>query len=322
MTKNHYYFDQESCSYKPFKRSFWEIFFNLSGIILLCLGIGFGLSLLYSRYFPSLKERQLLREKEYLSKSFTVLNENMQKISELLQILEERDDNIYRIIFEVDPLKSTRSLNIGGKVDIKTYHNLISAKSIENLKQSVNKLKHKVYIQSKSYDILLNLAKNKQKLMASIPAIQPVANKDLKRLASGFGRRIHPIYKVKRMHTGCDFSAPSGTPIYATGNGKVITVRRKGGYGKTIELKHGSGYITRYAHLSRYEVRVGQKVKRGQLIGKVGNSGLSVAPHLHYEVLYKGKAVNPINYFYNDLSPEQYDQLLKLAAVENQSLGY
>ena len=323
MRKRLYYFDQETCNYKPYKLSPLKRFFNISGIILLCLGIGLGGSLLYSKYFPSLKERQLTEQNHKLSESFTALNQEVQRVDKLLNILAERDDNIYRVIFEVEPLQnSSRNLNIGGNIDLKSYRNLTISQNIKQLNQKLNKLKHKVYTQSKSYDELLNLARNKQKLISSIPAIQPISNKDLTRLASGFGNRIHPIYKVKRMHTGCDFSAPNGTPIYATGDGKVITAKRRGGYGRTIEIRHGSGYVTRYAHLSKYDVRVGQRVKRGQLIGKVGNSGLSVAPHLHYEVLYKGRAVNPVNYFHNDLTPEQYEKLLQLAVVENQSLGY
>lgn len=323
MNKKRYYFDQESCSYKAYKPSPLQSFYKIGGIILFCLAVGVGVSMFYSQYFPSFKERQLTKENRKLTDSFTALSQEVEELHKLTNILAERDDNIYRIIFEVEPLQNgSRNLNVGGGIDLKSYRNATISQSIKYLKQELNKLKYKAYIQSKSYDELLNLARNKQKLISSIPAIQPISNKDLTRLASGFGRRIHPIYKVKRMHTGCDFSAPTGTPIYATGDGKIITVRRRGGYGRTIEIKHGSGYVTRYAHLSKYDVRIGQKVKRGQLIGKVGSTGLSVAPHLHYEVLYKGRAVNPINYFHNDLTPEQYQKLLEIAMVENQSLGY
>jgi murein DD-endopeptidase MepM/ murein hydrolase activator NlpD len=183
-------------------------------------------------------------------------------------------------------------------------------------------LEKELYIQTKSYDDIVRLAKNKSKMLASIPAIQPLTNKELTRMASGFGMRIHPIYKLKRMHTGVDLAAPKGTPIYATGDGVVrFTKRNPGGYGNEIQIDHGFGYETKYAHLERFEVKPGQKVKRGEVIGFVGTSGSSTAPHLHYEVIHNGNKVNPVHYFFQDLNAEEYEKILELAAVENQSLS-
>jgi murein DD-endopeptidase MepM/ murein hydrolase activator NlpD len=178
-----------------------------------------------------------------------------------------------------------------------------------------------MYIQTKSYDDIFKMAKNKSVMLASIPAIQPIPNKDLKRLASGYGMRMHPILKFRRMHAGCDFSAPQGTPIYATGDGEVIDARLIGQAGNTVIIDHGFGYKTKYFHMSGFEVRRGDGVKRGDIIGYVGNTGLSAAPHCHYEVWKNGKHVNPVNFFYNDVTTEEFDELLELASRENQSLG-
>ena len=193
---------------------------------------------------------------------------------------------------------------------------------ILSLSGDVDKLRRKMYIQSKSYDDILELADNKAKMFAAIPAIQPVSNKELIRLASGFGYRIHPVYKVKKLHTGIDFSAPIGTPIYATADGKVSLVKvRFSGYGKLVEIDHGFGFKTRYAHMHEFAVKEGQKVKRGQVIGYVGNTGLSTAPHLHYEVIKGNSKINPVHYFFNDLNPDEYEKVIELSSIENQSLG-
>ena len=185
----------------------------------------------------------------------------------------------------------------------------------------IDKLKKQMYIQTKSYDDILQMAKNKSEMLMSIPSIQPIPNKDLKRLASGYGMRIHPLLKIRRMHAGCDFSAPQGTPIYATGDGTIIRARREGALGNAVIIDHGYGYVTKYGHMSKFAVRQGQKVKRGEIIGYVGNTGLSAAPHCHYEVWKDNKHVNPVYYFYNDVTDNEFDELLELASMENQSLG-
>jgi murein DD-endopeptidase MepM/ murein hydrolase activator NlpD len=189
---------------------------------------------------------------------------------------------------------------------------------IETTKR-LDQLEKQLYVQSKSFDEVYNMAIQKEKMLASIPAVQPVANKDLKRMASGFGRRIHPVYKTEMMHWGMDFSAPVGTEIYATGNGVIKKAKYQKGYGKHIVIDHGYGYETYYAHMSQFKVRVGQKIKRGEIIGYVGNTGTSTAPHLHYEVHKNGTRLNPVNFYFNDLSPEEYDKMLELSSATNQS---
>jgi len=234
-------------------------------------------------------------------------------------------DNIYRIVLGAEPIdKNIRNAGVGGAdryADIRDK-NLIDEDMIVALSEKVDKLKRKVYIELKSQDELRSLAEKKVKLFAAIPAIQPISNKQLVALASGFGVRIHPIYKVKKMHTGIDFAAPIGTPIYATADGKVEEVSVKfSGYGKMVVLDHGFGYKTRYAHMHDFAVRTGQNIKRGELIGYVGDTGVSTAPHLHYEVMLNGVLINPVHYFFNDLSPDEYEKIVELSSIENQSLG-
>jgi murein DD-endopeptidase MepM/ murein hydrolase activator NlpD len=220
--------------------------------------------------------------------------------------------------------KSVRDAGVGG---VDRYED-IKEKGFENkdmiisLFEKADKLKRKVYIESKSQDEVVQLAEKKEALFAAIPAIQPIANKQLVALASGFGIRIHPVYKVRKMHTGIDFAAPIGTPIYATADGKIEEVSvRFSGYGKMVVIDHGFGYKTRYAHMHEFAVRQGQNIKRGELIGYVGDTGLSTAPHLHYEVMMNGVLINPVHYFFNDLTPAEYEKVVELASVENQSLG-
>ena len=243
----------------------------------------------------------------------------------MLENLEERDDNVYRIIFEAEPIPNTiRQAGIGGVNRYKELldGNLKREEIIMDTYNKIDELKRKMYIQTKSYDELINLATNKEELIASIPAIQPVSNKNLKRMASGYGMRIDPFLKVKRMHYGLDFSLEKGNPVYATADGKIKTVKSSfGGFGKYIYIDHENGYMTVYGHLDKFKVKRGQKVKRGELIAYSGNSGRSTAPHLHYEIIKNGKKVNPINYFFNDLTPNQYEEVLKIASVENQALG-
>jgi len=246
-------------------------------------------------------------------------------LNESLAAIENRDDNIYRVVLGAEPIdKSVRDAGIGGTdryEDIRSK-NIDHEKLIVDLHENVDKLQRKLYIESKSQDEIVDFVESKEKLFAAIPAIQPIANKQLIALASGFGLRFHPVYKVKKMHTGIDFAAPIGTPIYATADGNVSAVEvRFSGYGKTIEIDHGFGYNTRYAHMHEFTVRKGQHVKRGELIGYVGNTGLSTAPHLHYEVILNGVRINPVHYFFNDLTPAEYEKIVELASIENQSLG-
>ena len=274
-------------------------------------------------YFPSPKELMLMRENQQYKLQYEILNNKVDKLTTVLADLEDRDDNIYRTIFEAEPISSEkRHAGVGGSdryADLEGYGN---SKVIIETTKMIDQLSRRLYIQSKSYDDIFKMAKNKEKMLASIPAIQPVSNKDLKRIASGFGYRIHPVYKTWKMHTGIDFTAPVGTPIYATGDGVVIKPKsRMSGYGKVIVINHGFGYQTIYAHCSKIVARPGTKVKRGQIIGYVGNTGISTGPHCHYEVRKNGKPINPVNFFYQDLSPEEYEKVIEISSRANQSMS-
>jgi Peptidase family M23 len=325
MAKIKYYYDTETCKYERIKTSTSDIVLNMLGILSLTLAMAIGLLILYSNYFESPRELLLkneVREMEYL---YDNLQKEVTKLDKELASMEYRDDNIYRAVLGAEPIdQSVREAGIGGVdryEDIKNK-NIVHEDFLVKLHERVDKLKRKVYIESKSQDDIIVLAENKEKLFAAIPAIQPVANKELIALASGFGMRIHPVYKVRKMHTGVDFAAQIGTPIYATADGVIDKLEVSfSGYGKVLEIDHGFGYRTRFAHMHGFAVRYGQKVKRGDLIGYVGDTGLSTAPHLHYEVFVNGVYVNPIHYFFNDLNSKEYERIIELASIENQSLG-
>ncbi|MEK6477197.1 M23 family metallopeptidase [Catalinimonas sp. 4WD22] len=324
MSKIKYYYDTETCKYERIRVSKWDVFLNVLGFISLVLVAGICLIIVFDTYFESPKAARLKKENEELQFYYDMLSKDMERANDMLTSLQDRDNHVYRTIFEAEPIPlSVRNAGVGG---VERYKELLEdglerEELILNTKEKVDKLKRQLYIQTKSYDDLLGMAEDKTEMLAAIPAIQPVSNKELRRLASGFGMRMHPIYKVKMMHPGIDFSAPQGTPIYATGAGKVVTVKSSfTGYGKQVEIEHGFGYITKYAHMSDFNVKVGQTVERGQCIGYVGNTGTSTAPHLHYEILKDGDKVNPIHFFYQDITAEEYEVLVQLASIENQSL--
>lgn len=326
MARIKYYYDTETCRYERVKTSHIDVILNGLGLLSVCILFGLLISILRSEYFPSQKEKQLYKENNDLLYSYNLLNKEVEELKGMMQSLQARDDKVYRVVFEADPIpEEIRKAGIGGS---RRYQDLIDKKLthqdlILETMSKIDLLKRRMYIQTTSYDEIFEMALNKKEMLASIPAIRPVSDKDLTRFASGFGMRMHPILKVPRLHAGCDFSAPVGTPIYATGNGKVIKVKRSlKGYGNEIEVDHGFGYVTKYAHLNKFDVRKGEKVKRGQKIGEVGNTGLSVAPHVHYEVIYNNQKIDPVNFFHGDLTPEQYKILLRKASEKNQSLGY
>ncbi|UII20431.1 M23 family metallopeptidase [Fulvivirga ligni] len=325
MARIKYYYDTETCKYERVKVKKQDIILNLLGLGALVLATAGGLLMLFNSYFESPKELVLKNEVAEMEFYYQNLNDKVEELDQVLTALEKRDDEVYRIVLGSEPIdQSIRNAGIGGVdryIDIKNK-NLVHGKDIVELSEDIDKLRRKVYIQSKSYDELKELADNKAKMIAAIPAIQPISNKKLIRLASGFGYRTHPVYKVKKLHTGIDFSAPIGTPIYATADGVVSSTQISfGGYGKHIEIDHGFGYKTHYAHMHEFVVEEGQKVKRGQMIGYVGNTGVSTAPHLHYEVIKGDKKINPIHYFFNDLNASEYEKIIELASIENQSLG-
>lgn len=325
MARIKYYYDTETCKYERVRTKKSDVILNALGILSLTVAMAVGLLIMYSNYFESPKELLLKNEVKELEFYYDKLNNDVELLSKILSNIEQRDDNIYRVVLGAEPIeKSIRDAGIGGSdryADIRNktidHKNLVIS-----LHEKVDKLRRKLYIESKSQDEVVLLAEKKEKLSAAIPAIQPISNKQLIALASGYGMRIHPVYKVKKLHAGIDFAATIGTPIYATADGKVAVVDVKfSGYGKVVEIDHGFGYRTRYAHMHDFAVRVGQQVKRGDLIGYVGNTGLSTAPHLHYEVMINGNHVDPVHYFFNDLSAAEYEKILELASTENQSLG-
>ena len=324
MARIKYYYDTETCKYERIKVSKWDIFLNSLGIFSLALILAISIIVVYDTYFESPQVSLLKKENKELLIYYNEMQKDLGQMENMIVALQERDDNIYRVIFEADPIPSTiRQAGVGGTDRYKDLREeKIERESLVlSTFKNIDKLKKQMYIQTKSYDDILQMASNKSEMLASIPSIQPIQNKDLKRLASGYGMRMHPILKVIRMHAGCDFSAPRGTPIFATGDGKIIKARFYKSSGNMITIDHGYGYQTKYLHMVKFAVKEGQKVKRGDVIGYVGNTGLSKAPHCHYEIWKDKKHIDPVNYFYNDVTDEEYDKLLELASRENESLG-
>ncbi len=283
--------------------------------------LGALFSVLFYTLFDSPKEKALKREIANVTLQYDILNNRLDQMSKVLQNIEQRDDNVYRVIFEAEPIPDNiRQAGFGGADRYKNLEGFDNSDLVIETTKKLDKLAKRMYIQSKSLDEVYDMARKKEKMLASIPAIMPVESKNLTRVASGYGMRIHPIYKVRKMHTGMDFTAPVGTEIHATGDGVVRkVVSDRSGYGKHVIIQHGYGYQTLYAHLSKFNVRVGQKVKRGDVIGYIGNTGTSTAPHLHYEVIKDNKKVNPVHFYSNDLTPEQYELMIEISSQSNQS---
>ena len=261
------------------------------------------------------------RENERLLTQYTLMNKDLNNMGKVLKDIQYRDDNIYRVIFEAEPIPaSVREAGFGGVNRYSQLENMDNADLVISTARKLDVLTKQIYIQSKSYDDVMTMALNKEKMLASLPSIMPVSNKDLKRTASGWGYRIHPIYKIRKFHYGMDFSAPTGTEVFATGSGVVERIQRsKIGFGNHITIDHGYGFETLYAHLSAFNVKEGQKVKRGDVIGYVGSTGTSTAPHLHYEVHKNGQKVNPQNYYFLDLSPQEYEKMIEISSNMGQS---
>lgn len=321
MAKSKFKYNPESLSFDKIRLSFGDKLLRFFSYFLASILLAILYGVLFTTLFDSPKEKALVRENKQLSFQYEVMNIKLSQVEKVLEELQERDDNIYRTIFEAEPIPaSIRNAGMGGinrYTELEGYEN--SEIVIETAKR-LDKIFKKVYVQTTSYDEVIELALNKEKFIASLPAIQPISNKDLKRTASGWGFRIHPIYKIRKFHEGIDFTAPTGTEIYATGDGTVVATRRsRTGYGNEIRVDHGYGYVTRYGHMSAFNVVKGQQVKRGDVIGFVGSTGTSTAPHLHYEVHQNGKKVNPVNYFFDDLTAEEYDRMIEISMNSGQS---
>ena len=322
MAKVKYYYDPETLSYKkikPKKGAFFTKFLASVATFGLAMLLGF---MVFSYFFETPSEKALKREMEHLKLNENLHSKRIAQFEKVLEDLQERDNNIYRTFFELNPIpEEQRTAGFGGVNRYKSLEGFDNSEMIIDITKNMDVLSKQLYIQSKSLDEIVKMAENKEDLLAAIPAIQPVKNENLTHMASGYGWRSDPFTKARKKHYGMDFTAPRGTPVYATGPGKVVRVDASAsGYGKHIRIDHGFGYLSLYAHLSKYNVRKGQRVKRGDLIGFVGNTGRSQAPHLHYEVHKNKERINPINFYYGNLSPEEFEAMQKKALVEGQSL--
>jgi murein DD-endopeptidase MepM/ murein hydrolase activator NlpD len=321
MPKVKYHYNTLTLKYDKVVVSWKKRLLRFFGWLATAIVFGTLIMVLAYNFLDSPKEKKLKRDLEEYSYQLELLKQRSKQLSAVLRDIQERDNTIYRVIFEAEPIaESVREAGFGGVDRYKNLYDYYNPQLLVDVTKQIDKLSKQMYIQSKSFDEVWGLVKNKATMLSSIPAIQPVSNKDLTRVASGYGWRIHPIYKTEKMHTGMDFTAPIGTEVYATGNGVVDKVEMDGrGYGNNVLINHSYGYETLYAHLNKYIVRPGQKVSRGDLIGYVGNSGTSTGPHLHYEVRKNTNPVNPVNYYYNDLSPEEYEKMLEISTRAGQA---
>jgi murein DD-endopeptidase MepM/ murein hydrolase activator NlpD len=321
MKKIKYFYNTNTLRYEklitPLRVKMLRIFSFLAAVAV----SGFLFMQLAYRYFPSANEKKLLQENSKLKDNYSLIQEEITRMNQQLHEIEKRDNMVYRSIFEASPIPdSARAKMMEKQEEEKFVASLTESELNESIIIQIKNLNNRLHAQTISFNAIEEMVKNKEALLSATPAIQPVSNKDLSRLASGFGYRIDPVYKTTKMHAGLDFASPQGTPIYATADGVVTTAGNTGnGYGNHVVLNHGFSYETLYGHMVRIKVRGGQKIRRGEVIGWVGSTGKSTGPHLHYEVHKNGNPVDPIYFFYNDLTPEQFDRMLKIAATGNQS---
>jgi murein DD-endopeptidase MepM/ murein hydrolase activator NlpD len=321
MPPTKYKFDPDSLSFDKVKLGLRDMLFRLLAYFTGSVIVAVLYWVVFASFFDSPKEKALKHEVQMLTIQYDLINREMADVENVLEDLQKTDDNLYRTIFEAEPIPATfREGGVGGVNRYKALEGYNNSEIVIETANRLDKIRKKVYVQSKSFDDLIGLAKRKEDMLRSMPAILPISNKDLTRTASGFGLRIHPIYKIIKFHDGMDFTAPSGTDVFCTGNGVIVAVMSsKRGLGNHIIIDHGFGYSSVYAHLSNFNVRVGQKVQRGDVIGFVGNTGTSVANHLHYEVILNGKNVDPVNYYFEDLSASEYERMIEIASKTGQS---
>jgi murein DD-endopeptidase MepM/ murein hydrolase activator NlpD len=321
MPKSKYRFNHETLSFDKISLGLWALLLRGLAYLVGSLIIAIVYYFIFASFVDSPKEKALLREIEQLTLQYDIIHREMDNMDKVLSQLQETDDNLYRTIFEAEPISQT--LRNGGTGGVNKYKNLEGYNNSDIILETTKRLdniRKRIYVQSKSFDEIIGLARQKEDMLNSIPAIIPISSRDLIHVASGFGLRIHPIYKIIKFHAGMDFTAPKGSPVYATGNGTVSAVTTaQRGYGKHVIINHGFGYESLYAHLDSFNVRPGQKVQRGDIIGFVGSTGTSVANHLHYEVKINGINVDPVNYYFNDLTPAEYDRMIEIATKTGQS---
>lgn len=322
MSKVKYRYNPETLSYDKIEKGYKYYISQSLTYFIFTLVIGTTVFYLYPYFIQSPQEKRVLRENQQLLAQYDVMNKKLDQLELVLEDIEMRDENVYRVIFQADSIpNSIRRAGFGGVNRYEHLESMDNAELVINTSRRLDIVMKQLYVQSTSFDEVIDLAKRKEEMLRSTPAIMPIANRDLKRTASGWGNRIHPVFKTKKFHWGMDFTAPIGTEIYATGEGVIskITNERRG-YGKRIEIDHGFGFTTLYAHMSEFNVKKGQKVKRGDVIGYVGNTGTSTGPHLHYEVHVRGKKQNPqFYYFKEDFTAEEYDRMIQISANSNQT---
>jgi murein DD-endopeptidase MepM/ murein hydrolase activator NlpD len=320
MGKTNYRFNPDTLSFDKIERNIRTLVKRFLGYLSTGVVSGVIFFFIFLQFFDSPETKRLKRENQQILSQYALMSKDFDKISKVLEDIQNRDDNIYRVIFEAEPIPSSvRMAGFGGSNRYSNLEGMDNSELIIHTARKLDILSKQVFIQAKSYDEVAKMAMNKEKMIASMPSIMPVSNRDLRRTASGWGMRIHPIYKIPRFHYGMDFTASIGTDVFATGNGVVKSAEREVGYGNTITIDHGFGYETYYAHLSKIKVKVGQKIKRGDVIGLVGNTGTSTAPHLHYEVSKNGTKVNPQNYYFQDLTPAEYEKMIAISSNMGQS---
>jgi murein DD-endopeptidase MepM/ murein hydrolase activator NlpD len=321
MPRTKYKYNPDSLSFDKIRLSVKELFLRFLAYFIGSVIVALIYWVVFASIFDSPKEKALKREVEQMTIQYDLIHREMANIENVLEDLQKTDDNLYRTIFEAEPIPATlRDGGVGGVNRYESLEGYSNSKLVIETANRLDRIRKRVYVQSKSFDDLIELAMNKEEMLRSVPAILPISNKDLTRTASGFGLRVHPIYKITKFHYGMDFTAPAGTDVFATGNGVISAVlSSQRGLGKHIIVDHGFGYVSIYAHLSDFNVRVGQKVQRGDVIGFVGNTGTSVANHLHYEIKLNGTNVDPVNYYFEDLTPTEYERMIVIASKTGQS---
>jgi len=320
MTRAHFKYDPDNLRYFKLNHNLHSRLFRIFSWIAGSLVLAIMLNVIYAFFFDTPRESQIRQENKALLQDYEFLEKKYNRVDTVLTGVRSIDENLYRTIFESEPVFRQ---GINEKEDISelfSYLLMDNNELVGKTSNELNEIHEKITMDAKEYRLLMSFSGRKADLLTALPAIQPIRNQDLTRTASGFGFRIHPIYKIKKMHLGMDYTAPTGTEVFATGDAVVEVVEMsKRGNGNTIILNHGSGYKTSYMHLDAFKVKKGHKVKRGDIIAWVGNTGLSVAPHLHYEVSLDGNPVNPVNYFFLELSPESYDRIILLSIKSGQS---
>ena len=315
MRKVYYIYNPQTQTYDRIYPTVRQRALSILRRLFIGMGLGAGSFIILLLIFGSPSEKELRKENSQLLAQYNVLSRRLDEAMGVLQDIQQRDDNLYRVIFMADPVSpAIRQAGYGGTNRDELLMDMAISKFVINTTQKMDVLSKQLYIQSRSFDDVVAMCKNHDQMLKCIPAIQPISNKDLRKTASGYGTRIDPIYGTTKFHAGMDFSAHPGTDVYATGDGTVVKMGWETGYGNTVEIDHGFGYRTRYAHLQEFRTKLGKKVVRGEVIAGVGSTGKSTGPHLHYEVHVKGQVVNPVNYYFMDLSAEDYERMIQIAA--------